>query len=610
MCDKRMLERRLWKILVPAALAACTWGPAVLVAQEPAAPEPPKRPARPEKVFHNDDRFKVLTPAASIVNDPTKRGQVQGHVRKTLSGDLALSENRSFDSYYTQYLFPLMTLTDEAELADLTKLRGQFLRDHLAYCTNNDVHQHLVDLTFAEMKKIATDDFHPAVRYNAMYIISQLNTQEMSRVGSNKAIPDPYSPALPWMLEEFKKPETPEALKVAALLGIVRHLEMDIYRSADRKIPAAQRTDILATLTTLVQTATPPEGRSVAAQNWLRRRALEGIAHAGFLTPEPNLVKLVVELIDNDKEQLPVRVEAAQTLGKLNLAPPVKVEVTSTAESLVRMAMASVQSELTRLDDLQTQDHDRVRVLGGTGNMAGMGGGATPMMPMGMGMGMGMGTGRRGSKGSDLPPPEDFKKYRAELSMRRIRANLNAIEMAFLGSDHDRYVKKHEKLDLSNGGAKPLRGLTNIAKTPAEKDLIKGIVMLDDRNTLRGSLVDLERAMEEQDPDHYTLKQGAKDPMRELSQVVKVNPPAAAPPAAGAPDDALDLPPAEPAKAPPGKAAPAAAAEEAAAPAAGKAKPAPAAIDDAIGEEPPAAPAKAAPAKAPAPPAPAAEEAP
>jgi hypothetical protein len=604
-----MRTHRLWKILVPAALAACTLGSA-LVAQESAPPDPPKRPARPEKVFHNDDRYKALTPASSMVNDPTRRGQVQRQVRQTLTGDLALSENRAFDVFYTQYLFPMMTLTDEAELADLTKNRGLFLRDHLAYCTNPDVHQHLVDLTFAEMKKIASDNFHPAVRYNAMYIISQLNTQEPSRVGANRAIPDPYSPALPWMLDEFKKEETPEALKVAALLGIIRHLEMDIYRTADRKIPAAQRADVIATLTTLAQTATPPAGRSLAAQNWLRRRALEGIAHAGFLNPEPNLVKLVTDLIANDKEVLAVRVDAAQSLGKMNLNPPVKVEVAATAESLVRLAMASVQSELARLDDLQKQDQERVRVLGGSGMqggaMLGAGGGMMNPMP-------GM-SGRRPGKGSELPPPEDFKKYRAELSMRRVRAYLNAIETAVLGADHDRFVRRHEKVELSSGGAKPVRGLSNIAKTPAEKDLLKGIVTMEG-NSLRGSLVDLEKAMEEHEPDHYTFKQGVKDPMRELAQVVKVNPPpAAAPPADGAPDDGLDLPPAAPAKPPMGKAPPAAApaaaeepvvAEPGAKPA--PAKPAPAAIDDAIGEEPAAAPAKPVPAKAP--PA-AAEEAP
>jgi hypothetical protein len=595
-------------MLVPAALAACTLGPA-LTAQEPAAPEPPKRPARPEKVFHNDDRYKALTPASSMVNDPGAHGRVYGQVRRTLNGDASLSENQNFDSYYTKYLFPLMTLTDEKELDDLTKRRSQFLRDHLAYCNNPDVHQHLVDLTFAEMKKIASDDFHPAVRYNAMYIISQLNTQEASRVGANKTIPDPYSPALPWMLDEFKKEETPEALKVAALLGIIRHLEMDIYRTADRKIPAAQRADVLATLTTLAQTATPPAGRSVAAQNWLRRRALEGIAHAGFLNPEPNLVKLVTDLIANDKEVLSVRVDAAQALAKMNLTPPVKVEVAATAESLVRLAMACVQSEITRLDDLQKQDQERVRVLGGSGAQAGAmlgaaGGMVNPMPGM---------SGRRTGKGSELPPPEDFKKYRVELSMRRIRANLNSIEMAILGADHDRFVRRHERVELSSGGAKPIRGLSNIAKTPAEKDLLKGIVTMEG-NSLRGSLVDLEKAMEEHEPDHYTFKQGVKDPMRELSQVVKVNPPpAAAPPAEGAADDGLDLPPAAPAKPPMGKAPPAAApaaAEEpvAAQPAAkAAAKPAPAAIDEAIGEEPPAAPAKPAPAKAAPPPA---EEAP
>lgn len=600
MCSKRSSERRLWKILVPAAFAACALSPSVLTAQGP---------ARPEKVFRNDDRFKSLTPASSMVNDLSVKNRVHTQVRKTLQGELALSENRSFDVYYTQYLFPMMTLTDEAELADLTKNRNQFLRDHLAYCQNSDVHQHLVDLTFAEMKKIAQDDFHPAVRYNAMYIIAQLNTQEAARLGSNKSVPDPYSPALPWMLDEFKKAETPEALKVAALLGIIRHLEWDTYRSADRKIPAAQRADILATLSTLAQTATPPEGRSVAAQNWLRRRALEGIAHAGFLTPDPNLVKVVLDLIANDREALTVRVDAAQTLGKLNLAPPVKVEVTATAENLVRLAMASVQSELARLDDLQKQDQDRVRVAGGTG-MQGSGypSAASPMsMPM---SGMPGTSGRRSSKSGELPPPEDFKSYRVELSTRRIRANLHAIEVALLGADHDRFVKRHEKIELTNGGAAPIRGLANIAKTPAEKDLIKGLAAMEG-TTLRGLLVDLEKAMEEQEPDHYTFKQGIKDPMRELAQIIKVNPPpAAAAPAEGPGDDGLDLPPAAPAKAPMGKAAPAAG-EPAAAPPAGKAAepagkaapkaaPAPAAIDEAIGAEPaPAAPAKAAPAKAP-----------
>ena len=109
--------------------------------------------------------------------------------------------------------------------------RFKFFRDHLEICTVPEVHTYLADLALAQFQVVVDDNFHPVVRYNAMLLISSLNDQDPVRVGPSRATPEPMLRALPVILDEFQKPENSDAIRAAALVGLVRHLDWDNFKT-------------------------------------------------------------------------------------------------------------------------------------------------------------------------------------------------------------------------------------------------------------------------------------------------------------------------------------------------------------------------------------------
>jgi hypothetical protein len=62
-----------------------------------------------------------------------------------------------------------------------------------------------------------------------MLILSQLNDQEANYVTPPYTLPVPMRAALSVIIQQFQKGDTDE-IKIAALLGLARHLEWDNYK--------------------------------------------------------------------------------------------------------------------------------------------------------------------------------------------------------------------------------------------------------------------------------------------------------------------------------------------------------------------------------------------
>src|SRR5439155_24876892 len=153
-------------------------------------------------------------------------------VRRILNGEFSINEPANklkFREYFQRYLFPLMT-TEEG-LRSIIKDRQDLFRD-VQTAKSPDAHREIIDLTLASMMKIVTDNYRPQTRYNAMLIISNLNDQEPGNLGTTQTLPEPMRAALPFIVQQFKKADTPDSIKLAALLGLARHLEWDNYKEA------------------------------------------------------------------------------------------------------------------------------------------------------------------------------------------------------------------------------------------------------------------------------------------------------------------------------------------------------------------------------------------
>ena len=145
--------------------------------------------------------------------------------------------------------------------------------------------------------------------------------------------------ALPFIYEQFNKPENNDAIRVAALLGLVRHLEWDNFRGPvggpTPAIAGPLRTQIIKTLLDLASQTTPPEGRDPAGHEWMRRRAIEGLTHAGYHQATPELIAAMDTIVKSGKESLPIRTSAATAMGIMAYPASGKLELTPTAKDWI-----------------------------------------------------------------------------------------------------------------------------------------------------------------------------------------------------------------------------------------------------------------------------------
>lgn len=497
--------------------------------------------------------------------------------RKVLFGTVPLAGNeRAFDDYYKNYLPAAWTQTSPGSLSALAKEREQFLNELANSKVPPQVHDRLVSITLAGMQQILSDpELHPGARYNAALVLGALNAKEPDRI--NRANPEPLPAALPVLLELFKNAEESDGVRLAALLGIMRHLEWDPYRPQATRMAADTKTEIVAELAALAQATEPPPGRSLEGHTWLRRRAVEGLMYAALSGTTAEIHAVIEKLISDDAEPVALRCTAADVMGRLEYQAPVIPAPEPNAKELGHLALVAVDAELSRLENLEAMDEMRTKSQGsgiGTGGMMGggmdaamrgMGGAGGPMMGRGgadvtakmKGMGKvpqypGMGRGGGGGKvktpkgkgkprGADMmkgmmqgmpgmdhmdpgvmaeggtapaAEPADAKAARLENARRRIRAWLYAVQMG-LG---DEKANPYNEVKRSGVGR-------NAKVTETFTRGVRAFAQADQEKTYVVSVIDktreLIRVVETPDLDFESFVDDMRAAMSELEEITE-----------------------------------------------------------------------------------------
>lgn len=536
--------------------------------------------------------YEYLVPHPTLSKDKTKEAQARTTINNILRGNLPLSDNRTaFEYFYQRHYFPMLTQTNEKALEDLPAERHRFFRDHLEQCKDPEVHQHLVDMAFEAMKGIVRDNFHPAVRFNAMMIISQLNDSEPVRVGAAPALPQPMVRALPVILEEYKRSDGLPSVRVAALMGIARHLEWDNHRPSTAILPPL-RAEIIKTLIDTALLKDAPAGITAEGHEWFRRRAIEALAHTGYNKADPSVADALDKLLKDESESIPVRCSAAISIGRMAYqnAAPAKLDPQATAKELGYLALLACHEELNRLATLKKREEDRALRLGGVdgsgvtggfgsggGGIGGLGGaggfsGGAGGMQMGMGGRMsrppsgggpsadsaspgGMRSGSRpgaipqgeGYTGDDGLLVEDPKQYRFDPARRRMRAQIHCVLVGLTG------LEKPPPVSEKKGATTPVaatatattasnRGVKAVAKAGPEAKYVDDVIT---------AVSKLAESIESSDVDVATLDKDVRKLMKPLEQLTKKLPTAVVT-AADAPGADLPAAPGARAAAPPG----------------------------------------------------------
>ncbi len=394
-----------------------------------------------------------------------KKMKGRSDILKLLRSELPLdaSDQLRVENYFNGFEFRLLTQTAPEDLEKLPKLRFDLFKLYIQVCKHPANHQKLIDLTLAMMQQIVMNKFHPIVRYNAMIIIGELNEQEVLRVGAHPLMPEPYSAALNFIVDRVEDANTPDAIRVAALVGVIRHLEWEPYRAPGNPIPPATRTTMINALIKLAEMKTPPAGRTPAGHNWLRRRAIEALGLAGVTTSLPNVVASVEKLLKDQTEPLQLRCGAALALGQMNVPPGLKVDAIDLSRTLGNLAAACIKAEFDRIDSLNRTEEEHRAVYNTLGD-----GGAGGGIPAGPGYGEGIilpGQGNAGLAGDLAPDP---KGYRLEPVRKRLRFQLYCVQVG-LGYPLD-------KVGAIPPPPQTRKGAQRIATLPAEKKAAEDIL--------------------------------------------------------------------------------------------------------------------------------------
>lgn len=154
------------------------------------------------------------------------RGEFESKVTAALGSANALSgaDQDVVRNWVGQVLMAEMTTLDADAQARLGDLRQEFFRKIVRATSDNNRAFLLNNVIMPKAVDIASKNYHPAARVNAVITMGLLDSQEGI---SGQRPPRPHLSALREMLKIVDDPQSPEYLVAAALSGIQRHAEID-----------------------------------------------------------------------------------------------------------------------------------------------------------------------------------------------------------------------------------------------------------------------------------------------------------------------------------------------------------------------------------------------
>lgn len=274
------------------------------------------------------------------------------------------------EKYLKEYHLPSMTLHTSDALKELSKSREQLLK-LLTQVTNAGSRDFINELIFTYGRGMARGNFHPAVRYNAVLMLGDLDQQ----LGSGSAAPVPMAKATQELLElvekeDFNKVPVPESVKLGALIGLERHSRYGIDPSLNPRLTAA-----------MIKVAGSPTPEDVDADvhDWVRRTAAQVLANQAKQGPTKEVQAALTALIADKKVDLDERCNAAAALKRITYPANADIDGNAAVDAMAQLALDVVSEAANLARDYQKQalagaDFSS-RAGGGYGGGRGYGGG-------------------------------------------------------------------------------------------------------------------------------------------------------------------------------------------------------------------------------------------
>jgi hypothetical protein len=294
-------------------------------------------------------QYKQLKPDANLSNwakigPSNERKNIESMLRGAASFDQA-----QFEAFFKGIIFPQFTLLENVYFTKTVKgskdlkstvcllpdMRRQFKEFFFDKATNQQARNLLNDLTLRAMSAIASDNnYHPIARYNAMLLVADLNEDEGTGT--------PYKPALGPLVVAARNPNMIDSVRVAALIGIVRHA------SAEGGVAENLRAPLAGVLAQLAKDTNRPAGRSREGHDWIRRRALEALTAMHVKTPPTNgdFLGLLFTLLQEKDSMMELRAEAIVSFLTVTSPAPANFDSAKIAAEIGRVAVDAYHREL------------------------------------------------------------------------------------------------------------------------------------------------------------------------------------------------------------------------------------------------------------------------
>lgn len=284
---------------------------------------------------------RAIDPKVAAANQAAEMKREQGKLRTKVTqlrgtGQISGDDRATVQQYYEMFA-TLMTLPGMS--TELAALRQEIRQQHTVAWGNAPEKAGLAtvnQILLTEMEKVAMDDKQtPLARYNAMLVIGDLNDVETDRLGRGDA--KAMAAATPVLLAAMTDPDVNDAVKVASLIGLLRHAQLGI---TDKQVEKQVATE----LEKLAAEETVPESRSTEGHQWMRRRAIEVVTTIYTKqgnTPTKTFSAALESIVANEENPLVFRAEAAEALGRVGGAQGTIVDAVG------ETALAITKAELT-----------------------------------------------------------------------------------------------------------------------------------------------------------------------------------------------------------------------------------------------------------------------
>ena len=480
--------RLLWGLLLGLlALLALNGLAATLGAQEAAqagagaqAAQPPaNQPPAPIETLSILPKFVVPTTDGSETKDEARKIRAQASaVRKLLSstkkkivaglksGNVG-SVTTELDEYLNGYLFPRMAQKDPLALSDLGNIRREFTKDFLSDKVALNARKTIIEsYAIPKIQQLLKGNFHPAVKLNAVVLLGMLNDAEGT---SAKILPRPSNSALTVLVEILTQESYSPELKVAALAGIVRHVDTDRHATPQRIDQATRDTIANQCIAILDGKHTDQENWPEALNYWMKRRATQTLGAIATPGPDNAYAKKLVTVLEDDQNSIWLRLDALMGLAKMDIDQLDADTVKGITMAAIAFTENALDNEANRLEhDLEDlveinillEDKDLIK-SGSAKRKKDRSGPAA-----GMGFGEGSGGGGEGSSasGPEGPPKLELPVFELNDARRRAKAYVFATKHLLENSRRRRGLVSVAKDDTLTTINKTLEVLNRLMK--------------------------------------------------------------------------------------------------------------------------------------------------